>query len=83
MMAPLNQLLEIRPNVGGGFKLQSGLDFKQFSLDHAERVLRSVWLADFACLRFSGMLCSLVPFRSPVSRMTQVLRLRASSFNEV
>jgi len=62
--------------------LRSGLDFRQSSLDRAERVLRSVWLASFACLRFSGMRCSLVPFRGPVSWMTQVLRPRASSLNE-
>jgi len=62
--------------------LRSGLDFKQSSLDHTGRVLRSVRFAGFTCLRFSGMRWSLISFRSPVSRMTQVLCPRASSLNE-
>src|SRR5262245_48831023 len=37
---------------------RSGLDFEQYSPDLATRVLQSVWLADFAGLRFSGMLWS-------------------------
>ena len=39
-----------------------GIGFKQFSFDRATRVLRSVRLADFAGLRFSGMFWSPVPF---------------------
>ena len=61
---------------------RSGLGFAQSSPDLAARVSRGVRLADLACPRFSGMLWSLVPFRGPVSRMTQVLRPRASSLHE-
>ena len=38
------------------------IGFKQCSFDLATRVLRSVRFADFACLRFSGMLWSPVSF---------------------
>jgi len=38
------------------------LDFKQFSLDHAIRVSRVVWVANFPCSRFTEVLCSLFPF---------------------
>src|SRR5258708_6442284 len=34
---------------------RSGLDFRSLNFGPATRVLRSVRLADFACLRFSGM----------------------------
>jgi hypothetical protein len=61
---------------------RSGLDFEQSSPDLAARVLRDDRLADLACSRFSGMLWSLIPFRGPVSRMTQVRCPRASSLNE-
>src|SRR5262249_17057428 len=40
--------------------------------DRVTRVLRGVRLADLACPRVSGMLWSLISFRSLVSRMTQV-----------
>ena len=46
----------------GAASVPIGIGFKQFSLDRATRVLRSVRLADFACLRFSGMLWSPVSF---------------------
>jgi hypothetical protein len=41
---------------------RSGLDLEQCSPDRAARVLRSVRLADFACLRFSDMFWSPVSF---------------------
>jgi hypothetical protein len=61
---------------------RSGLGFEQSSPGPAARVLRDVRRADLTCSRFSGMLWSLIPFRGPVSRMTQVHCPRASSLDE-
>jgi hypothetical protein len=41
-----------------------GLDFKQYSLDHAIRVLQDVWIADISGSCFTSMLCSLPSFES-------------------
>src|SRR5262249_48605111 len=50
-------------SVAAGPRLpRSGLDLKPSSLGHTTRVLRSVWLADIAGLRFSGRLWSPVSF---------------------
>ena len=60
--------------------LQPGLDFKQFSLDHATRALQSEPSAGGLLLRFSGRLCSPWPRRLRVSRMAQDTGARVSSF---
>ena len=57
--------------VAGGSGHQPGLDFKQDSLDHAARALRSEPTAGGLLLRFSGRLCSPWPRRLRVSRMAQ------------